>query len=1108
MLLVCCCSPSLAPSLAWPACLHSTTSGAFVVGDFFHINEAGYTLKQEAGKSTSSRPADSESATGISEPTPHDPAQITENTTSTQPGSTAIPSPTCTSASESAPPVSSGSSASPSTAASPTAAAATVAGGLQVTSLSDLIIMNPIGQGASGLVQRVSLRSNPGVHLALKVIPLDLSESKSKQILIELRTLHYAAHPNIVSFYGAFYKERSMSLVLEYMDRGSLADCLKRLKSAKLKQQKKRRERRLARFQQQQHEQYHLLHPDSTAPSPRLFSPPASMPSPDSTRLSRPLVEEAYISCVARQLLSGLHYLHATRRLIHRDIKPSNVLLNSSGCAKLADFGVSGELQEAAGNENKISFVGTVTFMSPERIQGHPHSFDSDLWSLGLLLVEMATGEFPYAQPQEDGDAAEEVSSSDEESIASDSDTHDDEHKESRRRRAARSTTRDGLATIDSPSSSAASTPSHAAFSLASPTTAGSGSTAEFTLAVPASKENDLYNATQTHAPGLAMPSPPRRPITSPSSGVHHAAAIKRPTSSLSVHSSPQRSLPSTSPRMVPFSRPTSALGDVPSSSVASGNAGGGNSGTRRKSRSRFGFWDIMQRIVQSPAPTLTSRISRRTGREKYSPDFRSFVAACLKKETKERPTALQLLSHPFITRHADDKLEEWIRTIPERQQEVRQPATGVLTPSVRSSMLQSSPIHASFLASPSAAAPLVMPPSPLLSPPHSAALPPLPHRRHHRHHSISSSPRVGSAVTIAVGVGSSLGHLEEESEIETFPVTTTVNGFANAYDSVPIEGMDRQQMETHTHTDMSDGGGATFTGQPPAAAFTSHPLQTDGTPTPTSVTALSPTISVGVGAGSGVLGRHKRKPTSDIFVDVDSSYSPAAAATAAAAAQDQCAADWSASFSHARLTSYSAPSSMRSDVDRALAHTATTPRGASASAVGSPPSGRVAGATPLKRQKSADDAIDHRSTSRLESEERFGSFSSVAPPTSTVVQLGLAIPTGPVGSVAPVAGRSASATFAANLRLVTAQRFETMHSLQHAHRSVRDAAATCSSGHVDRDDVDDDAARATGPLRPGTCTVSPTAIAPGPSLSSPLTPATATKLTHFSLMKDDAPPA
>lgn len=77
------------------------------------------------------------------------------------------------------------------------------------------------------------------------------------------------------------------------------------------------------------------------------------------------------------------------------DIKPSNILANSQGQIKICDFGVSGELINSIAN----TFVGTSTYMSPERIQGAQYTIKSDVWSLGISLVELAQGRFPFADP-------------------------------------------------------------------------------------------------------------------------------------------------------------------------------------------------------------------------------------------------------------------------------------------------------------------------------------------------------------------------------------------------------------------------------------------------------------------------------------------------------------------------------------------------------------------------------------------------------------------------------------------------------------------------------------------------------------------------------------
>jgi mitogen-activated protein kinase kinase len=77
---------------------------------------------------------------------------------------------------------------------------------------------------------------------------------------------------------------------------------------------------------------------------------------------------------------------------MHRDIKPSNVLVNSKGQIKLCDFGVSSELEGSVAD----TFVGTGTYMAPERISGGQYTVKSDVWSVGLTIMELAIGKFPF----------------------------------------------------------------------------------------------------------------------------------------------------------------------------------------------------------------------------------------------------------------------------------------------------------------------------------------------------------------------------------------------------------------------------------------------------------------------------------------------------------------------------------------------------------------------------------------------------------------------------------------------------------------------------------------------------------------------------------------
>jgi serine/threonine protein kinase len=90
---------------------------------------------------------------------------------------------------------------------------------------------------------------------------------------------------------------------------------------------------------------------------------------------------------------------------VHRDIKPSNLLVNAEGQVKLADFGMSGEMENSL--DVKVSFVGTATYMAPERIRGDQYSMPADIWSMGISLLELAGGRFPYPAPSADGRVAQ-----------------------------------------------------------------------------------------------------------------------------------------------------------------------------------------------------------------------------------------------------------------------------------------------------------------------------------------------------------------------------------------------------------------------------------------------------------------------------------------------------------------------------------------------------------------------------------------------------------------------------------------------------------------------------------------------------------------------------
>jgi serine/threonine protein kinase len=98
---------------------------------------------------------------------------------------------------------------------------------------------------------------------------------------------------------------------------------------------------------------------------------------------------EDEIAMVAAATVSGLHYLHKTRQILHRDIKAGNILLSTSdgGGVKLCDLGVSASV---ASHTKRSTVIGTPLWMSPELIESGAYGTSTDIWSLGITLLEMA----------------------------------------------------------------------------------------------------------------------------------------------------------------------------------------------------------------------------------------------------------------------------------------------------------------------------------------------------------------------------------------------------------------------------------------------------------------------------------------------------------------------------------------------------------------------------------------------------------------------------------------------------------------------------------------------------------------------------------------------
>ncbi|CUM47448.1 unnamed protein product [Debaryomyces tyrocola] len=199
---------------------------------------------------------------------------------------------------------------------------------------NDLLTLKNLGSGNSGTVSKI-LHIPTQKTMAKKIIHIDLKSVIQTQIIRELRILHECQSPFIIEFYGAFINNNNTIVIcMEYCNCGSLDKILPLC----------------------QNNQFPLF----------------------------------VLKKLSHAILSGLTYLYSTHKIIHRDIKPSNVLMNHKGEFKLCDFGVLRELTNSLAMAD--TFVGTSTYMSPERIQGLTYGVKSDVWSMGLMLIELARG--------------------------------------------------------------------------------------------------------------------------------------------------------------------------------------------------------------------------------------------------------------------------------------------------------------------------------------------------------------------------------------------------------------------------------------------------------------------------------------------------------------------------------------------------------------------------------------------------------------------------------------------------------------------------------------------------------------------------------------------
>uniref|UniRef100_A0A7S3GCV5 Protein kinase domain-containing protein n=2 Tax=Palpitomonas bilix TaxID=652834 RepID=A0A7S3GCV5_9EUKA len=167
---------------------------------------------------------------------------------------------------------------------------------------------------------------------------VEADDADVKHLEDEIVMLYKLRHRCIVSYLGAEknLREQTLSIFLEYMSEGSIADLLKKFGS----------------------------------------------------------LNENIVVKYLRDIVDGLRFLHS-KRIVHRDIKGQNILLSAAGTVKLADFGLSRSMNSQS---NLKSLKGTPSFMAPEVIKSDGYGTKADIWALGCTTVQMLTGKAPFSQ--------------------------------------------------------------------------------------------------------------------------------------------------------------------------------------------------------------------------------------------------------------------------------------------------------------------------------------------------------------------------------------------------------------------------------------------------------------------------------------------------------------------------------------------------------------------------------------------------------------------------------------------------------------------------------------------------------------------------------------
>lgn len=201
-------------------------------------------------------------------------------------------------------------------------------------------IVSLVGKGGMGSVYLAENKYIKQQKVAIKVINANMVNDFTRQKLAEeADRLARMNHPNIVHFINYHIDDAgNIYLVMEYADGYSLEDYIKNVSG---------------------------------------------------------LIVEEKICSFFEPLLDAFDYAHK-HKIIHKDIKPSNIIITNEGTPKILDFGIAALLEEEGESKDKDVIMGTPSYMSPEQVKGENLDQRSDIYSLGVLLHQMLTGNPPY----------------------------------------------------------------------------------------------------------------------------------------------------------------------------------------------------------------------------------------------------------------------------------------------------------------------------------------------------------------------------------------------------------------------------------------------------------------------------------------------------------------------------------------------------------------------------------------------------------------------------------------------------------------------------------------------------------------------------------------